>query len=211
MSDMVKRTDTEELSKAVGQILDELSLIEITNDADLKQAAEFREAAKSTLKAVTKTFAPEREFYYDTWKAVKETENQFAHPLEEAISIASKKMSDYVTAREERARAAAILATNTLRSKIQDAVINRAIETGDDSELDVDLAPVVVKPQESIKIEGTSFILDWDIELVDFAKVPDKFKMVDMSSAKKYVKATKGKEEIPGFRIIEKRQIRQSV
>ena len=208
MNDITIRTDTTELAVSVERILDELSLVEITNDADLNKAAELRKAAKTTMDMVSKTFEAERDYYYSTWKAVKEQENQFVKPLEKAVQTLNCKMSSYAVEKDRKAKEEAVRIRREIEAKAREAQLNEAIRTGDESIKDQEIAPIAV-PVEKTKIKGTSLVQDWDVAVVDFAAVPDEYKMIDLAAVKKHVRATKGRVPVPGITITETRQVRQ--
>ncbi len=60
---------------------------------------------------------------------------------------------------------------------------------------------------EAPKVEGVSTSMVWDFEIVDPAKVPDKYKTIDEKKIRGVVRALKGDADIEGVRVFQKPQV----
>ena len=60
-------------------------------------------------------------------------------------------------------------------------------------------------PQVAAPTTNINYREDWDFEVTDKALVPDKYKLVDMVTIRKVVKAEKKMCEIAGIRVFSKK------
>jgi len=128
--------------------------------------------------------------------------NMILKPLEEADSITRAMMLAYRRVVEERARQA----EEINRQKAE--LARKEAEFSGTGEFTVDTTPVeVAKPigkvQTGIGSAGVMKVTKW--ELVDFAAVPDKYKVLDSAAITKLVKAG---GSIPGIRVYEEETLR---
>lgn len=173
----------------------------IAADADLSPATEDLSMIAKLKKALTEKKAE----YYKPVKAhldaISAAFQTILTPVEEADKITREKIMAYRA--EQSRKAAEAEAIN--QAKLDLARREAALNGG---EITVDLTPVeapapVKKVQTDLGTASTMKVVKW--ELLDFAAVPDQFKVLDSAKVTKLVKAGGG---IPGIRVFEEETLR---
>jgi len=140
-------------------------------------------------------------------------------PLEEAETQIKAKMSVYIMEQEEKAKKE----QEALRKAQEEEALKQLAEAeklkaeGKDLEAQIqeemayaiDEVKTVVEPTIQ-KQEGISYMTDYSIEIVDANKVPTyingiEIRPIDIQAIKKLAKASKGKIEIEGIKILERK------
>lgn len=136
-------------------------------------------------------------------KAINDAFKTIVVPLDQADSLTRGKILAFK--REEARKAAEIAEINRLR--IEAARREAMLNEGELSELTrilPEVAPVPAMVRTDMSTMGTAKIWKW--EIVDIAKVPDEYKLVDASKIGKVVRA--GLRDIPGIRIYSEDSLR---
>jgi len=173
----------------------------IASDADLSPATEDLSLIAKLKKSLTEKKAE----YYKPIKthldAVSAAFQSLLTPVEEADKITREKIMAYRTEQKRKADEAAAINQAKLDLARREAALNGG-------EITVDLTPVeapapVHKVQTDLGTASTMKVLKW--ELVDFAAVPDQYKMIDAAKVTKIVKVG---GTIPGIRTWEEETLR---
>jgi len=188
-------------------------MIEITDQATLTRANDFRNDIRAMAKKVDETFDPLIEQAHCHHKALLAQKKRFREPLDEAEKLIKPKISDYLAEEDrkrfEAERAAALAKTKaekiaekaidkahdlTSKGKLEqaDAVVEKASD-----EVDKVLAgapPIPEKP----KAEGFRERTLWYAEITDREKIPRKYMIPDMPTLNKLAVALKHGFDIPG-------------
>jgi hypothetical protein len=203
-------TELAKIKQDADALIEQLNAFVIRTREDFDNVSRLRQTAKKTIEVWEGYHEPEREKRYADLEETYEEINLVKKPMTKAIKAAGDKMSDYQIAEEHRVAEVKKRLEEESVKRMEAAVINQAVKTGDVSFLDTEIVAPDIKLSVH-KPEGTSFVTDWDIEIIDLALVPIEFMIPDEKRILKTVKASKGQRSIPGVRIIEKRQIRQTV
>ncbi|MDD5081735.1 MAG: hypothetical protein PHU08_00035 [Dehalococcoidales bacterium] len=127
-------------------------------------------------------------------KQVNDAFKLFTAPLEQADTITRAKIMDYRREQERKAREAEEI--NRLRME----AARREMELKGELTEDVSLVETPPAPPAHVRADigdmGTMKV--WKFEVVDFAKLPDEYKMVDATKLGKVLRA--GLHNIPGVR-----------
>lgn len=167
------------------------------------QSVEDIAAATNDLSIVSKlkkAIEEKRKEYVDPinahLRAVNDAFKRLVAPLDDADSMTRGKIMTFK--REEALRAAEVAEINRLRLEAtrREAALNEG-EIKELTQLIPEVLPVPAKVQADIATLGTAKVWKW--ELLDLAKVPDEFKVIDAAKIGKVVRA--GIREIPGVRI----------
>lgn len=168
----------------------------IVTDNDLKPAVDDL----SVIAKVKKALIAKKDDYVKPIKAhedaVKAVFQTILTPLEDADRINRQKVQGYRA--EQARRQAEAEAIN--REKLELAKREEVL-TGEHT---VDLTPVIAPtPVARVQTDlGSAGVrANWKWEVVDFALLPDEYKMVNAGMLTPVVKASKGKLTIPGVRI----------
>ncbi len=174
----------------------------IISDADLKPATEDL----SIIAKVKKALAEKKADYLKPIKAHIDAVNaaftSITAPLDEADLITRNKVKDYRAAAEKRR-----LEAEEINRQKQELAQREAAFNGT-GEITIDTTPVVApevirRVNTDLGSASTFKVTKW--ELVNFAAVPDEFKMIDSGKVTKLVKAG---GSIPGIRVFEEESIR---
>ena len=152
-----------------------------------KEATAFKKSLITPIDAGSRSLADKMRFYKD------EQDRKLAEEKERLEQEAKKKQE------EDCLKQAAELEKAGVSKEAVEAVL----------ELANDPVPEVHLTTPELRSK-TSFILDWDVEVIDKAAVPDKYKTVNLGAIKRVVKAEKGQSDIPGIKIIETKQTRRN-
>jgi len=169
----------------------------IAGDADVKSATEDL----SLLAKLKKAVADKRKDWLTPIKekldAVDSIFKSLSLPLEQADRITRTKILAYRQEQERKAREAEEI--NRLRME----AARKEMELKGELTESVNLVEAVPEPPKTVRTDvgnlGTAQI--WKFEVVDFALLPNEYKMADEVKIGKVVRATKGSIAIPGVRM----------
>jgi len=215
--------------------------IKVTNEQEMAQAVEFLGNVKRMMKKVN----DEREKIipplYKAWKNVCALFARALDPLNQAESIAKRKVSDYLTEQErkrreqeEKARAAALEKERRQREKMEQKAeeleaagkVEKAEALKNQAAVYTVETPIIEAPENVTEINGTRATgrMDYAIEVIDpkaFIKavasgaVPlIKAIIIKVGPIKSYVKLQDTPEDpvvIPGVRIVRRKDVSVSV
>ena len=133
----------------------------------------------------------------DHLKAVNAAFQEFTAPLNQADQVNRQKVLDYRKAQE------AIIAEQERINRLRIEAAEAEMELKGELTESVDLVEVSPETPKRVSTDmGTVGQRDnWKYEVVDFALVPDEYKMINAGVLTPVVKASKGKIIIPGIRI----------
>lgn len=180
--------------------------LEIKSIADLDVAAKLRFSIVDMLKQAHEYFDPEVERWNVGHKAACAKRGGVIKPLEEAKDALSKLISAYTYQQQQAQRQAALAAEAKAREEAENL---RQIELAEaksvEEAAEIESAPLVVAPvavtPAPVKPAGLKTIVEWRWRLVDAAKVPDEFWLLDEAKISRLVKAMKGETRVPGIEV----------
>jgi len=185
-----------------GRLKEYADALVVRNSDDVKRATDDL----STIAGIKKAIEEKRQEYLrpllDYQKEINVAFKDFTEPLTQADTIMRQKVHDY-RAEQERIRLEQER-INRLREEAARAEMELKGEIAEPVGL-VEVAPVApTRYQTDVGILGTA--ITWRWELVDFALLPDRFKVENATLIGKVVRA--GEREIPGVRIYSEETIR---
>ena len=205
------------------EIQHEVSLVEIkakemiiTTNEEYEKAVEFGKQIKAQAKVVTDFFKPMKESAYQAHKTVCDREKKMLKPLREAEKILKKSITTYYQEQERKRveleekirRQAEIEREN----KLNEAAILEELGKKEEAEvafMDAQVIETVVANttvvMDTPKTKGVSNTKDWEIESIDYEKVPVTFsgmeiRPVDEKAIMRLIRASKGSIQIPGVK-----------
>lgn len=179
----------------------QVDALKINTQEQYEVAAIYRKQNKKLIKEVDNTFDPIATKQYAAWKETKSQQKRLKDPLLQRDKILAVAMDDWVAevkrkaAEEERLRIAE-------RAERQGA-------TDEEVELILGSPVPMVAPPPELKTPGTSLVEDWYFEVVDKAKVPEEFKIINTQMVQQVVNAMKDQTKIPGIVVKHRTKTRQ--
>ncbi len=161
--------------------VDDLTLIAKVKKALIEKKAEYVKPIKVHLDAFNDTFMT------------------LLTPLEDADHITRSKILSYREAQERKAKEAAEI------NRQKEELARREAAFNGTGEVTIDTTPVTVPPPPPAHVRTEVGTLgtqqNWKFEVVDFALLPNEYKMADEVKIGKVVRATKGSVAIPGVKM----------
>ena len=170
----------------------------VESDTDIKNAADDLNIIGGVKKAIEESRKAYTTPIRNHLDSINLAFKQFTEPLMEADRITRDKVTAYRA--KEAAKAAEAKRINDLRMEAAQAEMKATGELTESVNLveEPAAAPERLRAQSAV----ASFPVTWDYEVVDFAAVPDKYKVLDKVFVGKVVRA--GERDIPGLRIFPK-------
>ena len=209
-------TQTElEVSNNVNAVVDKASSIIVSNGLESRVATEFVRDLKGHMEKVEGFFRPDIENAHKTHKDLCSKLNNFMAPLRNAEMIVKRKIALFSRAEQERIdkeQAAERARAKVKADEEREALLAKAVkaeEKGDDKkaaellERSSMVREEVRTVQPTLPQAGVINRMEYEIEVLDKALVPEEYKTVDTALIKRIVKSFKGKTKIPGIKIIE--------
>ena len=167
----------------------------ITSTADVKAATEDL----SIIAGLKKALEAKRKEYVGPLDALKKsidaTFKRITEPLEQANQVTRQKVLGYQAEQTRKAQEAQRIADAEAQLARDKAALNGS---------PVPVTPKLVIPEVPTTSHGelgtSNQRANWKWEVIDFALVPDEYKMVNPAVLTPVVKASKGKVPIPGIR-----------
>ena len=207
----MKELSEQQLQKAESRVLslaDTADSFVVETEIDVGTASEFLKKIKDT---ESKIEAKRLEFtkpLNQSLKAINATFKNLKEPLAKAKRTVSDKILSWRRIEAEKVRKAEAEAR-----KIEEEKIRKVQETCE-SEIDVkdkqemidkimeEKEPEAIIEKPKTTIGNTQARKNWTFEVTDFAKVPDKYKMINRVEVKADIRA--GGRDIPGIKIFQK-------
>lgn len=205
------------------QIQQEVSLVEerakelvISTDEEYEKAAEMGQQIKAKAKVVTDFFKPMKDTAYQAHKAVCDREKTMLKPLQDAEKILKNSMTAYFQEKERKRKALEekmrLEAEAEKERKLNEAASLEAEGKSDEAEMALmeaqmteNMAATATVVMDIPKAKGVSSSKNWEIETIDYEKVPVNFsgveiRTVDEKAIIRLIRASKGSIQIPGIK-----------
>lgn len=186
--------------------LEKASALIIVGDEHYEEAASLLEHIKDFKIRVMESTKPLVEAAHKAHKAVKDQQNKFLAPVNEAAAILGRKMGTYQEERElERLRIQRVeqdrldAEAKTEAAELAEIILDENPELAMTME-DNAQAPVAVVPSLAPKVKGQQIRKTWHCEVIDASKVPREFMIPDEKAIGAYVRARKDSARIEGVR-----------
>ena len=170
------------LRRNINNIITQISMKEIKNDEELKITGEWLKRIKETEKMVNAYFDPKREELYKPYKVMLDKIKDVRAPLLKIESVIKKMRLKYKQEQNEK-----------LLKQKQEMV--RLADTDEEKQ--------EMEKKNETKVEdvsGISDVISYGYDVIDFAMVPDKYKILNDKLVAKIVKAMGEKTDIPGIK-----------
>lgn len=200
-------------------LLEQIKEITIDNEEDNINAGTFLKQIKPIIKNIKEYWKPLKESAKKAHSDLCAKEKEMLMPLEEAETQIKAKMTVYIMEQEEKAKKE----QEALRKAQEEEALKQLAEAeklkAQGKELEaqiqeemayaIDEVKTVVEPTIQ-KQEGISYMADYSIVVIDANKVPAymngiEIRPIDIQAIKKLAKASKGKIEIEGIKILERK------
>ena len=212
-AELVREEELQQSNSLVERRAREMTIL--TNE-DYEKAAEFGQKIKIQAKVVTDFFKPMKDSAYKAHKAVCDREKTMLKPLQEAERILKGNIAAYLKEQERKKREfeerMRLEAEVERDKKLSEA--SAAEEAGNHAEAEIALAEAqmveMVAASTTVvmstpKAKGVGVAKDWEIESIDYEKVPVVFsgveiRPVDKKAIMRLIRATNGSIQIPGIK-----------
>lgn len=208
-----------ELSQAVSVVERQAQQISIRTTEEYKQAAEFGRLLKQKTAEVTEFFAPMKKAAHDAHKHICDREKAMLAPIANAEKLLKRTMGEFQMEQqrkqreeEERLRALAKAEEERLLAEAikmeEQGEKEMSEEHFENAQFMANAARSISVPKETVKAEGVSTSVDWEIESIDPSQVPVEFmnqmlRPVDEKAVIRLIRARKGDVNIPGVKFKE--------
>lgn len=179
MQDLAEKQQSNKVDLVVKQALELL----VVDNYTFTVANDILVSIKEAIKQVKGYWETPKKTAKKAYDEIRDKEKEMLDKLLEAEKALKGQLGNYVLLQEQE------------RERLQEQA---------KEEYGIDIALKIDIPEH----EKTTFIKDYDIEIIDGALVPNEYKVIDTSLIKRVVKDTKGKIVIPGVKIIEKKIVR---
>lgn len=205
-----------ELSQEVSVVERQAQQISIHTDDEYRAAAEFGRLLKQKSSQVTEFFAPMKKAAHEAHKHICDREKAMLAPIANAEKLLKRTMGEYQMEQqrkrreeEERLRALAkaeeerLLAEAIKMEEMGEKEMSE--EHFENAQFVANAARTISVPNETVKAEGVSTTMAWEIESIDPRFVPVEFmgqviRPVDDKAVMRLIKAHKGNISIPGVK-----------
>lgn len=175
------------------------------------QAVMIGKALRAMNKGILEFWKPLVENAHKAHKALCVRRDEMTKPVDAAIDAVGLKIGVYLKREEDRRAEAERIAREAALKAEQDRLLSEAShlsELGLQKEADTVLeeavtvqAPPVVMPSSVPKIAGASQRQTWHYRIVDEAKIPREYLVVDTVKLNQIVRALKNQTKIPGIEV----------
>jgi hypothetical protein len=194
-----RKRESRELVKKTGNILNEAKVLVIEDDEKFHFASDILQAIKGLQKEIDAHYDPAIKKAHETHKAILEAKKKQSEPLKQAERILKSKIVQYHDEQAQKRQEEERKRQEELRKKEEERRLNEAIETGDESVLEEPVVIPEVKIEDTTKHKGISYSTIWKFRVVDKAKVPEEYKIIDEVKVGQVVRAMKENTSIPGI------------
>lgn len=190
------------LEKDAKELATKTTEMQIVNQTDYVNATEFLKEVKTQAKVIENFFKDMKASANKAWKDICAKEKSYLNPLETAEAKVKQLMVAYQMEQERSKRLA-----EAKELMAQQKKIDQLKAKGKEDEAEA-LASQSVQVVEQEKVEGISYQVDYEIVIVDEAKVPVEvsgtvIRPVDTAVIKQLAKVSKGNIKIDGIEIRE--------
>lgn len=203
----------EEIKKEVAPVVYQAQALAIETAGDYAAAGELCKAVKGGIKRVTDFFAPMVRANLEATRRTNEAKRQLLDPLTEAEAVIKRKQLDWY-AEQERARAAEqrrLQAEADAKAERERAALLKkaeSVKTPEKQEAYREQAAtvqaaVVTVATAAPAVKGQSVRKKWRARVVDAAKVPRAWLVVNEPALQAYATATKGAVPVDGVEFYE--------
>ena len=188
-------------------LLDKAEAIEILDKPEYEEGAKLFAQVKSYKKIIDSQRKELIKLPYDYVKRVNAFAKEISKPLDDAETIIKQKLIDY-EAKKELERREQEKRAKEERKRLQEQLNKEAQEKG----VEAVILPEVMFPKEEKNIVHTEAgdtvytRTVWDFEVVDFAQVPNEYKIIDEKKVRQAINRL-GIRDIPGLKIFQKKTI----
>jgi len=188
-------------------LLNQAQSIEILDKPEYEEGAKLFAQIKSFRKAIDTQRKELIKLPYDYVRRVNAFAKEISKPLDNAEAIIKQKLIDY-EAKKELERREQEKRAEEERKRLQEQLNKEAQEKG----VEAVILPEVMFPKEEKNIVHTESgdtvytRTVWDFEIVDFAQVPDEYKVIDEKKVRQAINRL-GIRDIPGLKIFQKKTI----
>ena len=209
----MEKSVVEVVAKESTGLVSKIQSLEITNQSQFQDSADFLKLIKAQQKKVEESFNPIIEKAYQSHKEAITQRDKYLVPLKQAETKLKGLMLGYTAeqerkAREEQARLQKLADQEAEKlRKAFDAKIERAKASGKEEKVEMleqekeNIIPItapVVAPQIE-KPAGISYRDQWSAEVTDIMLVPREYLIVNLQALNKIAAATKGTLTVPGL------------
>jgi len=202
--------ETKDLTKNVDAVIEQMDGIVIEDENSASEAGEFLKKVKQTQKIVEDFFRDDIKAAHEAHKKLTGERKFYLDKLKAAETTVKKKVASYKMEAERKRIEEQRRLTEEARRKAEEMMIDKAIETGDESYLERSTDAIKVEAPPVQKIDGVSFPDNWTFEITNEKEIPIEFMTPDLKKIGAYVKMHKGKYPVPGCRIWNDKQVRVS-
>lgn len=208
-----------QLSKEVSAVETMARNFSVQNAEEYKQAANFGRLLKQKTAEVTEFFAPMKKAAHEAHKHICDREKAMLAPIANAEKMLKRTMGEYQMEQqrkqreeEERLRALAKAEEERLLAEAikmeEQGEKAMSEEHFENAQFMANAARSISVPKETVKAEGVSTSVDWEIESIDPSQVPVEFmnqllRPVDEKAVIRLIRARKGNVSIPGVKFKE--------
>ena len=197
-----------DLMKRVEPIMEAFKDITIANDTAAVDAGFFLQKVKETEKVIEAKLNPPIATAHKAHQALTSEKKFFMDRLKMVKDTINKKLSAWHTEGQRVQEEETRRLTELARKQTEDAIIEKALKTGDESLLERSVESVHMEAPAPVKIDKVAFVKAWKIEVIDADLVPREFLMPDEKKILAYVKMQDGKFPIPGVKISADQNVR---
>lgn len=194
ITDLSLQTEADALVLAASEIV-------VDNSESFERVAGLLRTAKLVAKKAAAHYEERRKATYAAAKAVTDEIKKYTDLASRIDAVTQPKIRAWRerVRKEEAERAAA--EERERRAKAEEKALDTAIATGDESILDEPITVPALPPAAPPKVEGMIFVPHWKFRCLNFAEVPEAFKMLDEPKIQKVVDAMKAQTNIKGIEV----------
>lgn len=194
-------------------VIEQQAVVKVANVTERGNALELCKQIKARRAEVVEFFRDTKEKAHAAWKAIVAQEKSFTDRLDgaerkikAAVMSYDREQEAIRQAEQRRLQAEADEAARRERERLEKQAAK--LKTPEKREAVLEQAAMVAAPVIQLapvapKVEGVSVRKTWKARVVDEAKIPREFLMVNERALDAYAKATKGKMQVAGVEFYE--------
>lgn len=196
-----KKHENRDLIKKTDNILHEAKGFIIKTGEQFHLANDILITIKSLQKEVNQYFDPVIKKVHEAHKSILDAKKKQSEPLKQAEKIIKSKVLKYHEEQERIRREEELKRQEMLRKQEEERLLEVAIENDDETILDETIPTPKIEVEDTTRHEGISYSLIWRFRIVDKAKVPDEYKIIDESKIRRIVQTMKEDTKIAGIEV----------